>query len=159
MSQKRSWGLLVTLLAVAFTVALVAATPTLWHQRELSRDLRGITRMEVRYSGARLSDGLSYCSCMPGQKGLIYQTQNVSELLEVSAAFDLGWHWDRTSCECCGSLTLEFYRGPALAVSVNFHSLDQARFRGKGWGDIPLSRRGQDRLAAWLSGKGLKTPR
>lgn len=135
--------------------ALAAAFPTLQRRRELDCDLQGVDRVEVRRAGGRSSSG-GYCSCPMVQERLLYGTADAEAIEELRRAFDLGWHWGAESCDCCGSLTIEFFRGPHLALSVNFHGLDQARFHRKGWGDLSFTARGRSRLAAWLAARGLQ---
>jgi hypothetical protein len=122
-----------------------------WHRwdRALKFALASVTRLSVRTGGI-------CCRDIANEETLIDENhaEAIKQLVQNIKVDELGGH-----CACCGTYTLEFYRGDELVHMLSLHHAVRLRWPGNWPGDGELTLKSGDYIFNWLAERGLKQPK
>jgi hypothetical protein len=131
-------------------------------QRECDRALKGATSVKAWAAGMRQAREDRFCGCPAVRPRVVYESSDAAEMGDLVTAFacrpfnDLG---DKPGA--CTPLTIEFYRGNELTLSMNFKGSDSFCSRWSTDGSshfwLPLTEEGERKLDAWISKNDLWT--
>jgi hypothetical protein len=117
----------------------------------LRAGLADVTRLRVRSGGT--------CHRQTDEEKTLIESNEAAAIKELADGIKIDERRSGFHCMCCGDISLEFYRGETLAVTIGFHHGSGLRW-SDGWpGDAAITAESADFLVDWLAARKVGGPK
>lgn len=132
-------------LAMFSLLAFYLFGPDPW-TRHLHAAVRGADRVLVRTGGT--------CHRHPENERILLETTDKTEIEAITSRLRVRRSWSWMHCMCCGTPTIEFYKGDKLLAMIGVHHGESLRWPGVWSRDAMLTAESRDQLNRWLQSIG-----
>lgn len=160
--EAAHWGLLRTLVRVRYLTIILMLIPALitaviagkavFEASEATMDIRSqclkAESLKIRTGG--------FCHHMVEEEHVLIDTSDPEVIQEFVDTLSTAPHMDSGACACCGDLSFEFYSADKMIYGFSLHHRRSIRVVDEIQGNLPLTSKSQQLLAAWLSSQGIE---
>lgn len=123
-------------------------------QTDCQQRLQRVDRLQVWAAGKRNSSGVFCSPCSFGNPTVIYETSDPAEIESLKSSLSFSWSTGGARIAACGPLTVDFYEGKTLVLSLNWSREYVDSSYVSSW-STHLSGAGERDMDAWFRTRGL----